>query len=68
MTECERKNGIAAAKEAVGQFPDQPTLELMTRQALNVLSKNNNGFFLMIEAGSSIENSIGWIRIARLTS
>jgi alkaline phosphatase len=46
------KDGVAAAKEAVGQFPDQPPLELMTRQALNVLSKNNNGFFLMIEAGS----------------
>jgi alkaline phosphatase len=46
------KQGITAAKEAVGQFPDQPTLELMTRQALNVLGKNNNGFFLMIEAGS----------------
>jgi len=46
------KNGIAASKEAVGQFPDQPTLELMTRQALNVLSKNSNGFFLMIEGGS----------------
>jgi alkaline phosphatase len=46
------KEGIPAAKEAVGQFPDQPTLELMTRQALNVLGKNPNGFFLMIEAGS----------------
>jgi alkaline phosphatase len=46
------KEGIYAAKEAVGQFPDQPTLELMTRQALNVLGKNPNGFFLMIEAGS----------------
>jgi alkaline phosphatase len=46
------KTGNSAAKEAVGQFPDQPTLELMTRQALNVLGKNNNGFFLMIEAGS----------------
>jgi alkaline phosphatase len=44
--------GVPAAKEAMGQFPDQPTLELMTRQALNVLGKNNNGFFLMIEAGS----------------
>jgi alkaline phosphatase len=46
------KEGVPAAKDAVGQFPDQPTLELMTRQALNVLSKNNNGFFLMIEGGS----------------
>jgi len=46
------REGISAAKEAVGKFPDQPTLELMTRQALNVLAKNPNGFFLMIEAGS----------------
>jgi alkaline phosphatase len=46
------KEGNASGKEAVGQFPDQPTLELMTRQALNVLGKNPNGFFLMIEAGS----------------
>ena len=44
--------GVNPAKEVVGQFPDQPTLELMTRQALNVLSKNPNGFFLLIEAGS----------------
>lgn len=44
--------GNATAKEVMGRFPDQPTLELMTRQALNVLSKNPNGFFLMIEAGS----------------
>jgi alkaline phosphatase len=46
------KEGNAAGKEAVGRFPDQPTLELMTRQALNVLGKNPNGFFLMVEAGS----------------
>jgi alkaline phosphatase len=46
------KDGIAAAKEALGKFQDQPTLELMTQQALNVLSRNSNGFFLMIEAGS----------------
>jgi alkaline phosphatase len=46
------KEGVPAAKDAVGQFQDQPTLELMTRQALNVLGKNNNGFFLMIEGGS----------------
>jgi alkaline phosphatase len=47
-----KEEGTAAAKEAVGRFPDQPTLELMTRQALNVLNKNPNGFFLVIEAGS----------------
>jgi alkaline phosphatase len=46
------KAGIASAKEALGKFQDQPTLELMTQQALNVLNRNPNGFFLMIEAGS----------------
>jgi alkaline phosphatase len=44
--------GIASGREAVGQFPDQPSLELMTQQAINVLSKNPNGFFLMVEGGS----------------
>jgi alkaline phosphatase len=46
------KAGINTAKEALGRFQDQPTLELMTQQALNVLGKNPNGFFVMIEAGS----------------
>ena len=44
--------GNASGKEAVGQFPDQPTLELMTQVALAVLGKNSNGFFLMVEGGS----------------
>jgi alkaline phosphatase len=44
--------GINAAKEAVGDFPDQPTLEFMTQVALNVLSRDSDGFFLMVEAGS----------------
>jgi alkaline phosphatase len=46
------KQGNAVGKEAVGQFPDQPSLELMTQSALNVLGRNSNGFFLMVEAGS----------------
>jgi alkaline phosphatase len=46
------QQGNAIGKEAVGQFPDQPTLELMTQIALGVLSRNTNGFFLMVEAGS----------------
>jgi alkaline phosphatase len=46
------KEGHASGIEAVGRFPDQPTLELMTRQALNVLGKNSNGFLLVVEAGS----------------
>lgn len=44
--------GVNSAKEVVGKFPDQPTLEFMTQVALNVLSKNDNGFFLMVEGGS----------------
>jgi len=44
--------GSNAGKEAVGDFPDQPTLEFMTQVALNVLSRDNDGFFLMVEGGS----------------
>ena len=46
------KEGNASGREAVGQFPDQPTLEEMTQAAISVLSKNSNGFFLMVEGGS----------------
>lgn len=35
-------------------FPDQPMLDDMTGKALQVLSKNPNGFFLMVE-GASID-------------
>ena len=35
----------------VAQFPEQPDLTQMTRDALTVLSRNPNGFFLMVEAG-----------------
>lgn len=35
-------------------FPDQPMLDDMTDKALKVLSKNPNGFFLMVE-GASID-------------
>jgi alkaline phosphatase len=35
----------------VAQFPEQPDLTQMTRDALTVLSRNKNGFFLMVEAG-----------------
>jgi alkaline phosphatase len=48
----EARRGSPAGREAVGQFPDQPTLEVMTQQAINVLSQNSNGFFLMVEGGS----------------
>ncbi len=38
-------------KGTVPKFPDQPDLTDMTRTALNVLSKNPDGFFLVVEAG-----------------
>jgi len=33
------------------QFPDQPDLTQMTRDAINVLSRDPDGFVLMVEAG-----------------
>lgn len=38
-------------KNTVPKFPDQPDLTTMTSVALDVLSKNKDGFFLMVEAG-----------------
>ncbi len=36
--------------EATKKFPDQPDLTTMTQTALDVLSQNPNGFFLMVES------------------
>ncbi len=38
-------------KGTVSRFPDQPDLTESTRAALQVLSQNPEGFFLMVEAG-----------------
>jgi len=38
-------------KGTVGKFPEQPDLADMTRAALDVLSRNPDGFVLMVEAG-----------------
>ena len=38
-------------KGTVGKFPEQPDLADMTRAALQVLSRNRDGFVLMVEAG-----------------
>ena len=35
----------------VKKFPDQPDLTEQVQTALNVLSKNEAGFFLMVESG-----------------
>jgi alkaline phosphatase len=41
-----------AAPFAVPLVPTVPTLATMTRGAINVLSRNPNGFFLMVEGGA----------------
>ena len=38
--------------KVLGKFPNQPTLLEMSKIALEILSKNQDGFFLMIEAAS----------------
>ena len=42
---------MAYELDRVNQKLDQPSLSLMTEKALEVLSKNTNGFFLMVEGG-----------------
>ncbi|MGR5144333.1 alkaline phosphatase [Photobacterium sp. DNB23_23_1] len=37
---------------ACKEIPDMPTLEMMTKGALNYLGQNENGFFVMIEGGA----------------
>jgi alkaline phosphatase len=45
------RRGDSTVVDAFG-FPDQPMLDEMTDKALRVLSKNRNGFVLMVEAAS----------------
>ncbi len=52
-------------KAIVGEYTDQPTLLEMTSQALNVLGKNKNGFFLMVE-GASIDKMAHPMDLERL--
>ncbi len=50
----------------LGSFTDQPTLMDMTQTALDTLSQNKNGFFLMVE-GASIDkqlHTMDWQRAA----
>ena len=44
-------------KEVLGRFDAEPNLMQMTKSALNILSKNKNGFFLMVE-GASIDKQL----------
>lgn len=43
--------------KVLGGFTDQPTLMDMTQKAITALSKNPNGFFLMVE-GASIDKQL----------
>lgn len=47
----DKRRGASTVVDDYG-FPDQPMLDEMTAKALQVLSKNNNGFTLMVEAAS----------------
>lgn len=50
----------------LGPYTDQPTLYEMTQKAINILSKDQDGFFLMVE-GASIDKQLhpmDWERAA----
>lgn len=53
-------------KNTVEQFPNQPDLTEMTKSAIEVLSKNPNGFFLMVEAAliDKFNHPLDWERAA----
>jgi alkaline phosphatase len=50
----------------VKDYPNQPDLSEMTQAAINTLSKNPNGFFLIVEAGliDKFNHSLDWERAA----
>jgi len=50
----------------VKDYPNQPDLSEMTQAAINTLSKNPNGFFLMVEAGliDKFNHPLDWERAA----
>jgi alkaline phosphatase len=47
----DKRRGASTVVDDYG-FPDQPMLDEMTAKALQVLSRNQNGFTLMVEAAS----------------
>lgn len=51
-------------KGTVGKFPDQPGLVEMTKTAIDTLSKNPEGFFLMVEAANvdKMSHPLDWDR------
>ena len=53
-------------KNTVQQHPNQPDLTEMTKAAIDVLSRNQNGFFLMVEAAliDKFNHPLDWERAA----
>jgi len=53
-------------KNTVPQYPNQPDLTEMTQSAIEVLSRNPNGFFLMVEAAliDKFNHPLDWERAA----
>ena len=53
-------------KNTVPQYPNQPDLTEMTQSAIDVLSRNPNGFFLMVEAAliDNFNHPLDWERAA----
>lgn len=53
-------------KNTVNQYPNQPDLTEMTASAIEVLSRNSNGFFLMVEAAliDKFNHPLDWERAA----
>ena len=53
-------------KNTVEEYPNQPDLTEMTQSAINVLSRNPNGFFLMVEAAliDKFNHPLDWERAA----
>ena len=51
-------------KGTVGKFPDQPDLTDQVRASLDILSKNDKGFVLMVESGriDKYSHSLDWER------
>jgi alkaline phosphatase len=51
-------------KGSVSRFPDQPDLTAEVRAALQILSRNDNGFVLMVEAGliDKYSHNLDWER------
>ena len=53
-------------KNTVSHYPNQPDLTEMTQSAIEVLSRNPNGFFLMVEAAliDKFNHPLDWERAA----